>query len=128
MKRSMMQIYVKDSNRALNFYQEVFDAEVLCKYPAEDGTLMHAELNIEGQVLAISERNAANETRFEETLTGNTMQFCLQYGAGNEDRVKRVYRLLKTNATVLFALSPCEYSLLMMDLIDQFGIRWCIFV
>jgi len=128
MKRSMMQIYVKDSNRALLFYQEVFGAELLCKYPAEDGTLMHSELNIEGQVLAISERSEANATRSEVTLTGNTMQFCMHYGAGNEERVKQVYEVLKTNATILFALAPCDYSPLMTDLIDQFGIRWCLFV
>ena len=128
MKRSMMQVYVRESNKALLFYQETFNAEVLCQYPNEDGSLMHSELNIEGKVFAISERNAANATRFEETITGNTMQFCLQYGSGNEERVKKVYEKLKINARVLVELAPCDYSPLMSDLIDQFGVRWCIFI
>ena len=128
MKRSMMQVYVKNSSHALLFYQEAFNAEVLCQYPNKDGSLMHSELNIEGQVFAISERNANNATHFEEVITGNTMQFCIQYGIGNEERVKRVYEKLRSNARVIVELTPCDYSPLMTDLIDQFGVRWCIFI
>ncbi len=40
----MMQVYVKGSNKAVEFYQRAFDAELGACYPNSDGTFMHAEL------------------------------------------------------------------------------------
>ena len=65
MHRSMMQVYVKDSGRALEFYRRAFDAKVLCDHRHEDGTIAHAELDIYGQVFAIC------EAREPEVITGN---------------------------------------------------------
>jgi len=128
MKRSLMQIYVRGSDRAVALYRRAFDAVLVCSYPNDDGTLMHSELDIQGQILAVSERNAQNATICDETITGNTMQFCLQFGAGHEAMVQKAYDVLKADARVLYPLAPCEYSSLMTDLIDPYGIRWCLFV
>jgi len=127
MKRSLMQIYVEESDKAITFYQAAFNAPVVVSYPNDNGTLMHAELDIQGQILALSERNSDYAIK-GETNTGNTMQFCLQYGEGNEDMVKNAYEILKDNAKILMPLAPCEYSPLMVDLIDKYGIRWCLFI
>lgn len=128
MKRSLMQVYVMGSDKAVTFYQKAFDAPLLCSYPNSDGTLMHSEIDIQGQILAISERNFENAIQSEETITGNVMQFCLHYGNGNEDMVRKAYEVLKTDAKIIFPLAPCDYSPLMTDLIDKYGIRWCLFV
>lgn len=128
MKRSLMQVYVMGSDKAVTFYQNAFDAALVCSYPNNDGTLMHAELDIQGQILAIAERNSENAVQCEETMTGNTMQFCLQYGEGHEDMVTKAYEILKTDAKIIVPLAPCEYSPLMAALIDKYGISWCIFV
>lgn len=117
-----MQIFVKESDKALEFYQNVFDAKVLCSYPDSDGLIMHSELDIYGQILAISELIGEN------TFTGNTMMFCLHFGEGKEDVVKKIYDLLKDEANIIYSLSECEYSSLMADLVDKYGVRWCIFV
>ena len=122
MYRSMMQIFVKESEKALEFYQNVFDANVLCSYPDSDGKIMHSELDIHGQILAISELIGEN------TITGNTMMFCLHFGEGKETVVKKIYDLLKDEANIIYSLGKCDYSSLMVDLIDKYGIRWCIFV
>lgn len=127
MKRSLMQIYVEGSDKAISFYQRAFDATILASYPNEDGTFMHVELDINGQILALSERNSVYAIR-GKTETGNTMQFCLQYGDDNEDMIKKAYNILKEDAQILMPLAPCEYSSLMTDLIDKYGIRWCLFV
>lgn len=127
MKRSMMQVYVVRSDRAVALYQKAFDAELLCSYPYEDGTLAHSELAIQGEILAVSERTPSNAIE-GETVTGTAMQFCLHYGEGGEDCVKKAYEVLKEGATVLIPLAPCEYSPLMADFIDRFGVRWCLFV
>ncbi len=123
MHRSMMQVYVKGSNKAVELYQRAFDAELVASYPHNDGTYMHAELNVYGQILAISETQKS-----EEIITGTTMQFCLHFGEGKEDLVQKAYNELKDGAKILYPLSPCEFSVLMVDIIDKYGIRWCIFV
>jgi len=117
-----MQIFVKGSDKALAFYQNAFDAKVVCSYPNLDGTLMHSELDVYGQILAVSELTE------KTTLTGNTMMFCLHFGEGKETIVQKIYDELKDEAEIISPLGPCSYSPLEADLIDKFGIRWCVFV
>ena len=64
----------------------------------------------------------------DDRITGNTMQFCLHYGKGNEDMVQQAYEILKEGSKILFPLGSCEFSPLCADFIDKFGIRWCLFV
>lgn len=128
MKRSMMQVYVKESGQAVALYQDAFDASLVSSYPNEDGTFYHAELDIEGEILAVAERNSEYAIPGEKAVTGNVMQFCLHYGEGSEEKVRKAYAVLKPGATILMSLASCEYSPLMADLIDRFGVRWCLFV
>lgn len=127
MKRSMMQAYVVGSNDAVALYQKAFDAVLISSFPNEDGTFFHSELDIQGEILAVSERNLES-TQKGETQTGNVMQFCLHYGEGKEAEVRKAYEVLKEGATILVPLAPCMFSPLMTDLIDRYGIRWCLFV
>ena len=122
MYRSMMQVYVKNSAQALEFYQKAFEAKVLCDHRHENGTVAHAELDIFGQIFALC------ETQENVKIPGNTMQFCLHFGEGTENTVNKVYDELKDGAEIHYPLSPCDWSQLMVGLIDKFGINWCIFV
>ena len=126
MHRSMMQVYVKESGKALDFYRRAFDAKVKCDHRNADGTVAHAELDIYGQVFAISE---AGEP---EANPGNTMQFCLHFGKGKEALVKSMYEALKEDCIRLTAPitgpGECPWSPCLFGLIDQFGVNWCIFV
>lgn len=123
MKRSMMQCYVKNSGEAVRVYRQAFGAVLGYNVPAADGeNFYHAELDIEGHVLAVAETDRAPET-------GSTMQFCLHYGAGGEERVRKAYEVLREGATAVgYPLGPCEFSPLMSDITDRFGVRWCLFV
>lgn len=123
MHRSMLQTYVKESDKAVALYQRAFDARLVASYPHDDGTYMHAELDVYGQILAVSEADPD-----EERMTGTTMQFCLHFGAGKEDLVQRAYDALKDGAVIRCPLGPCDFSPLMVDMIDRYGVRWCIFV
>jgi PhnB protein len=123
MQRSMMQAYVWESDKAVELYQRAFDAELVSSFPQPDGTFFHAELSVFGQILAIAEAR-----KDEARATGNTMQFCLHFGEGKEETVQKAYDVLKDGATILYPLGSCEYSVLMVDLIDKFGVRWCLFV
>ncbi|MGL6216810.1 MAG: VOC family protein [Lacrimispora sphenoides] len=128
MKRSMMQAYVTRSDEAVALYQKAFDAALISSYPNSDGTFYHAELDIQGEILAVAERNSEYAIISEETIPGNVMQFCLHYLEGNEDKVRKAYEILKSDAEILMPLAPCEFSSLMTDFIDKYGVRWCLFV
>jgi len=122
MYRSAIQVFVKESNKALEFYQKAFDTEAICIYPNSDETLMHAEIDIYGQIMMIS------ELMEESAVTGNTMMFCLHFGEGKEDIVQKIYDALRDEAKSVSPLEPCPYSPLNAALIDKFGVQWCIFV
>ena len=120
MYRSMMQVYIKESDKALEFYKNAFDAEVKCDSRNIDGMVAHAELDVYGQILAICET--------DENDVNNTMQFCLHFGAGEEAIVRKIYDVIKDGAKIVnYPLGPCEWSSLMVSLIDKYGINWCIF-
>ena len=114
MIRSMMQTYVKGSAEAVALYQKAFDAPLISEYKHEDGSYYHSELVVYGQVLAVSERMGS-----EESVSGNTMQFCLHF--------EKEARACVEKARILFPLGPCDFSSCLVDLIDRFGVRWCIF-
>ena len=122
MYRSMLQVFVRESDKAVALYQKAFDAELVASFPHADGTFMHAELNVYGQILAVSEAQ-----KNEERTTGTTMQFCLHFGKGKEALVQKAYDALKDGAKILCPLGPCPFSALMVDLIDKYAVRWCIF-
>ena len=117
-----MQVYIKNSDQAVEFYQDVFDAEVMVYGKNEDGTIVHAEQNIFGQIFAFC------EIPEPEAVTGNTMQFCLDFGEGNEDIVQRIYDKLKEGAKSYTPLGPCDWTPLFTDITDKYGVRWCIFL
>lgn len=94
MLRSMMQVYVKGSIEAVQLYQKAFDAKLVSEYKDDDGSYIHAELDVFGQILALS------ETREEENITGNIMQFCLQFGDINKDLLEKAFKVLEQDAQV----------------------------
>lgn len=116
-----MQIYIKNSNQAVPFYQDAFSATLLCNYPNSDGTVAHAELDIFGQILAICESLEG------EITTGNSMQFCLHFGEGKEELVQSIIKKLGNGGKFTYHGST-DWSPLMAGIIDKFGVNWCIFV
>ncbi len=121
MLRSMMQVYVKGSVEAVQLYDQAFGAQLICEHRNEDGSFLHAELCVYGQIVAVS------ESRDAEITTGNTMQFCLHFGEDNKHLVEKAYEVLKQDATITAPLGPCFFSPCMVGLIDRFGVNWCLF-
>ena len=121
MLRTLMQIYVKGSVEAVDTYQRAFHAEVLGLYPDDHGGYLHSELNVHGQIIAVSELT-------DSLVIGNTMQFCFHFGEGGEEYVKHAYEVLKNEAAIHVPLGPCDYSPCMFSLVDKFGVFWCLFV
>lgn len=87
----------------------------------DDGNYVHAEIDICGNIVAISEAD-------EESLSGNTMQFCIQYNEDEKILLEKAYSILKKNGTLLHPLGECFYSSSMADFIDEYGVHWCLFL
>jgi PhnB protein len=135
----MMQVYAEGSDKAVELYQKAFDAALVAAFPAEDGTYYHSELDVYGQILSVAESRHSMEYPDENGKypvsfapgvgrnPGNTMQFCLHFGEGNADKVRKGYDVLKEGGLILYPLGPVEYSPCACDVVDRFGVRWCLF-
>lgn len=124
MRRLLLQIYTKNRQEAFDFYKDAFHGEIGYCDKADDGTIIHAELNICGQSIAVGELCYEKE----HTITGNTMQFCMQFEPGEEYIIERAYEKMKEDGKVLEPLGPCFFSSLMTDIIDKYGVHWCLFI
>ena len=121
MLRTIMQMYVKGSCDAVKLYQKAFDAKLVCEYKNDDGSYLHAELDVSGQIIAISEA-------ISRKTVGDTMQFCFQFKPIEIEKVKHAYEILKDDANIVDPIGECFYSKCMFSLIDKFGINWCLFI
>ncbi|WDV46454.1 VOC family protein [Clostridiaceae bacterium M8S5] len=120
MLRSMMQVYVKGSVEAALLYQKAFDAKLVSEHKNDEGSYIHAELDVYGQILALSEAE-------DKSIPGNTMQFCLHFGEDNKELVEKAFRVLEEDAQIFAPLGPCFFSSCMVSFIDKFGVSWCLF-
>lgn len=121
MKRTLMQLYTKNSVDALSFYQAAFDAPIGNNFRNPDGSCAHVELDVYGQILAISEAP-------DDMVTGNNMQFCLHFYENETDKIRKAYEVLRDGATIVCDIDEPSWSPYMFALIDRFGAHWCLFV
>jgi PhnB protein len=124
MKRAFLQIYVKGRDEAIEVYKRAFNATLGFHEINPDGTFGHVELDVDGQAIAVGEDHEGSDER----ITGNTMQYCLHFGDGEDDKVRNAYEVLKEGGTVNYPLGPSIFSTCATDLVDKFGVRWCLFV
>jgi len=117
-----LQVYVKDSDKAVDFYRRAFDAELINIHKNDDGTFTHVELVFYGFTIAVS------ESWFHDVIKGNTMQFIFEFGKNNESAVRKAYAVLKEEASILHDLGSIGWSPLAFAVIDKFGVCWCIAV
>ncbi len=127
MARSILQIYVKDRDEAYEFYQKAFDAEIGYQDVDENGNVIHRELNIGEQAITIGELKTTGKVDGENIITGNTMQFCLQFGEGNEDKVKKAYEVMLEGSKIITPLGKMIFTPCGVELIDKYGVWWCLF-
>lgn len=123
-----LQAYIKRSVEAVEFYQKAFGAALGYNVRNDDGTFMHAELYLNGQLLlALSESGSdigiENIKRYSPT-DYPTMNFCVKFENG--EAVKKAYDVLKEGGNILLPLGPLPWSACCANVIDRFGIFWYI--
>lgn len=128
MFRSILQIYVKGSNEAFEFYKKAFDAKIGFQDIDENGTVIHRELDICGQAVAVGEAHDTTWAGGNKRNTGNTMQFCIQFGEGQEDKVRKAYETLLDGSKIITPFGELFFSPCGVELINKYGVWWCLFV
>lgn len=124
MSRSIFQVYVKGSIEAVELYQKAFDAKIVSEHKNENGSYMHVELDVFGQIVALAE--ALPEAG--ERIAGSTMQLCFHLDKDKEETIKKAYEILKEDADIHFSLGESFFSPLMFGLIDKYGVNWNLFL
>ena len=121
MPMTKLQLYLKNCDKAIEFYRKAFDATVDAIYRNESNLIAHAEINVFGQCVAFMEQES-------DCIIGNTMQFCFYFNKGDEAIIKRAYDILKDGAKIELPLGSCEWSSLIFCLVDKFGVNWLLCV
>ena len=128
MFRSILQIYVNGSDEAFEFYKKAFNARIGFQDVDENGTVIHRELDVCGQAIAVGEANNTTQSGGNRRITGNTMQFCIQFGEGQEDKVRKAYEILVDSSEIITPFGELFFSPCGVELIDKYGVWWCLFV
>lgn len=128
MFRLLLQIYVKGSKEAFEFYKEAFDARIGYQEKDESGIIIHQELDVCGQAIAVGEANDITRAGGDRRITGNTMQFCIQFDRGQEDKVRKAYETLREGGEIITPFGELFFSPCGVELIDKYGVWWCLFI
>lgn len=125
-----LQAYIQRSVEAIEFYQKAFGATLGYNVRNADGTFMHAELYLDGQLLlSLSESGSdvgiENVKRYSST-DYPTMNFCVNLE--NEEAVKKAYDILIEGGNILLPLGPLPWSTCCANVVDRFGVFWYISV
>lgn len=128
MSRSIFQIYVKGSDEAYEFYKKAFDAKDGIKDVDQNGNIIHRELDVCGQAIAVGEACDTSRAGGIKRITGNTMQFCIQFEKEQEDKVRKAYEILREGCEIITPFGELFYSPCGVELIDKYGVWWCLFV
>ena len=125
-----MQAYVKGSADAVAFYQKAFGAKLGYNVLNTDGTYIHAELYVDGQMLmAVSESNSSvglENINRHSSSDYPTMNFGINLDS--EEAVKKAYEVLIEGGNILLPLGPVPWSTCCANVIDKFGVFWYISV
>ncbi|MFB9903561.1 VOC family protein [Allokutzneria oryzae] len=112
---------VPDSAKALEYYREVFGAEVLERFDAPDGTVAHAEIALAGGRFQLSEP-MPDYGIVGQPAEGNS--FTMTLWTNDVDAVFE--RAVASGSTVLTPLADSFSGARMGVVRCPFGIRWCI--
>ncbi len=111
---------VKDASAAIDFYKHAFGAKELCRMPAPDGKIMHAEITIGDSHIMLTDESSANEIKSPQTLKGTASALFLYV----EDVDAAFKQALKAGANETQPLQNMFWGDRFGKLTDPFGHRW----
>ena len=123
-----LQAYIKGSAEAIDFYQKAFGTVLGYNVRNTDGTYMHAELYLDGQMLiALSESGSNTGTELMKQHSSSdypTMNFGVNLGSA--EAVIKAYEVLTDGGIILLPIGPLPWNACCANVIDRFGVFWYI--
>jgi PhnB protein len=116
-------ITVKGAARAIDFYTKVFDAiESGARYTEPGGRVGHAEIQINGAKIMLSDEHPEIDVLSPESLGGTPVTLHLRVA----DAAAVVARAAAAGATIQMAVQDQPYGERSGIIKDPFGYRWMI--
>jgi len=115
-------ITIKGCSEAIEFYKKAFDAKEKGRLLMPDGSIGHAEIDIEGSLLMMAEENIEWDNRSPKTLGGSPMSFSLYV----KDADKAFQRAIDAGATIVMPVTDMFYGDRVGQVMDPFGYKWMI--
>lgn len=113
---------VKGCNEAIDFYKKVFNATEKLRLMLPTGEIGHAELDIEGALVMLTEENLERGNKSPEALGGNPVSLVLY--VKDVDSVFR--QAVDAGATVTMPVEDVFYGDRTGAVTDPFGHNWMI--
>ena len=116
-------IYVKGAAKALEFYKNAFGAQEMFRLPGPDGqTIVHAEMNVGGSVIMLSDENQQMNAMSPETRGGPTGSIMLYVEDVDASYKRAIDAGAKEKAPPMDMFWGDRFS----QVIDPFGHLWAI--
>lgn len=115
-------ICIKNCADAIEFYKKAFNAEEKYRLLMPDGAIGHAELEIEGSLLMMSEENLGWGTKSPLSLGGNPLTLSLYV----KDVDKSYQQALAAGAKSVMKITDEFYGDRVGQVIDPYGYKWMI--
>jgi PhnB protein len=115
-------ITINGCSDAIEFYKKAFGATEKGRLLMPDGTIGHAEIDIEGTLLMMADENADWGTKGALSLGGNPMSFGLYV----KDADAAFQKALDAGATSVMAVDDMFYGDRVGQVMDPFGFKWMI--
>ena len=111
---------IKGASEAIEFYKSAFDATELMRIPSPDGSIGHAEIQIDDSRIMISDGSPEMDFRNPATICGTPVHVYM-YVQG----VDRIFaQPIAAGATAMMPLEDQFWGDRTGTLVDPFGHRW----
>ena len=113
-------ITIKECSKAIEFYKKAFNAIEKGRLLMPDGTIGHAEIDIEGSLLMMADENLEWGNKSPQTIGGNPVSFGLYV----KDVDSAFQKAVAAGATVLMPVEDMFYGDRTGQVMDPFGYKW----
>jgi PhnB protein len=113
-------LFVKGAAKALDFYKKAFGAEERMRFPAPDGSIMHAEIQLGDSVIMLADEMLEQGGKSPKTLGGTPISLFL-YRENVDSAWKRA---VDAGAKTIMPLEDQFWGDRAGCLEDPFGHRW----
>lgn len=115
-------ITIKGCSDAIEFYKKAFGAKEIGRLLMPDGSIAHAEIEIEGSLLMMADENLEWGNKGPLTIGGNPMTFGLYV----KDADAAFQKAVEAGGTVVMPVADMFYGDRVGQVMDPFGYKWMI--